>query len=110
MDDVEGFGSSFLEEAFGGLKPETRKELERLIKAYRSNPDTSFKQKLKLKSGTRLVRSWKNKPHEVVATENGFFYRGKEYGSLTEVAGKITIINNYPKKPAFGGDDQIIEF
>ena len=40
--------------------------------------------------GTRLVREWHGKNHTVHVTDNGFFYRDRTYGSLSEVARVIT--------------------
>jgi hypothetical protein len=87
---VRSIAHKYQEEAYGGLKPEARVELERLIRAYRADPAKPVKHKIRLKPGTRLIRSWKGKPHEVIASENGFVYQGRPYKSLTEVAGKIT--------------------
>lgn len=41
--------------------------------------------------GARLVREWQGRPHEVIALSDGrFLYRGEPYGSLSEIARKIT--------------------
>jgi hypothetical protein len=40
--------------------------------------------------GTRLVRTWGNAKHEVIVLKDGFAYRGKAYGSLSEIARLIT--------------------
>jgi hypothetical protein len=43
-----------------------------------------------LKLGSRLVRTWGDARHEVTVIEDGFAYRGKAYGSLSEIAREIT--------------------
>jgi hypothetical protein len=43
-----------------------------------------------LRPGTRLVRNWGDAKHEVIVLEDGFAYRGKVYGSLSEIARLIT--------------------
>ena len=42
------------------------------------------------KPGTRLVREWQGRVHEVVITEGGFIWSGNTYGSLSHVARLIT--------------------
>jgi hypothetical protein len=87
---IRSIAYRYQEEALGGLRAEIREKLAHLIEVYRIDPSKAFKQKNRLKCGTRLIRSWKGRLHEVMATENGFLYQGMEYRSLTEVAGKIT--------------------
>jgi hypothetical protein len=43
-----------------------------------------------MKPGTRVLRHWKGAVHEVDVMENGYRYAGNEYGSLSEIARKIT--------------------
>jgi hypothetical protein len=40
--------------------------------------------------GTRLIREWRGREHEVVATNKGFEYDGRHFRSLSAVAKKIT--------------------
>ena len=41
--------------------------------------------------GARLVREWQGAPYEVVVLpDGGFLHRGARYGSLSEIARKIT--------------------
>ena len=40
--------------------------------------------------GTRLVREWQGKRHEVIVLPEGFDYEGRPYRSLTAVARHIT--------------------
>ena len=42
-----------------------------------------------LKPGTRLVREWHGKPHQVNVTETGFEWDGAEYSSLSAIAKAI---------------------
>ena len=79
--------------AYGGLKPETVKRLERLgeeldggdktkrgLRAYRDRPIT----------GTRLIREWQGVEHVVTVTADGFEWQGRPYKSLSSVARAIT--------------------
>jgi Protein of unknown function (DUF2924) len=42
------------------------------------------------KAGTRIVREWQGRLHEVSVLENGFEYGGRTYRSLSEIAREIT--------------------
>jgi DNA invertase Pin-like site-specific DNA recombinase len=79
--------------AYGGLKPETIRRLERLgeqldggdktkrsIRADRDRPIT----------GTRLVREWQGVEQVVTVTADGFEWQGRPYKSLSAIARAIT--------------------
>jgi hypothetical protein len=79
--------------AYGGLKPETIRRLERLgedldgghkakrtIRADRDRPIT----------GTRLIREWQGVEQIVTVTADGFDWQGRPYKSLSAIARAIT--------------------
>jgi hypothetical protein len=79
--------------AYGGLKPETIRRLERLgeeldggdrsrrsIRVDRGRPIT----------GTRLLREWQGVEQIVTVTVDGFEWRGRPYKSLSAIARAIT--------------------
>lgn len=79
--------------AYGGLKPETIRRLERLgeeldggdkrkraIGADRDHPIT----------GTRLLREWQGVEQIVTVTADGFEWQGRPYKSLSAIARAIT--------------------
>ena len=79
--------------AYGGLKPETIRRLERLgeeldggdrkkrgIRLDRDRPIT----------GTRLLREWQGTEQIVTVTANGFEWQGRPYQSLSAIARAIT--------------------
>jgi hypothetical protein len=79
--------------AYGGLKPETIRRLERLgeqldggdrskrsIRADRDRPIT----------GTRLLREWQGVEQIVTVTADGFEWQGRPYKSLSAIACAIT--------------------
>ena len=76
------------EKVYGGLKASTRNYLRRLALQLEANKSTPKPQRIK--PGTKLLRRWHDETHEVVVTEHGYFYRGSEYKTLSEVAGLIT--------------------
>jgi hypothetical protein len=79
--------------AYGGLKPETIRRLERLgeeldggdrkkrsLRADRDRPIT----------GTRLLREWQGVEYVVTVTADGFEWQGRPYKSLSAIARAIT--------------------
>jgi hypothetical protein len=78
------------ESAYGGLKPSTRKRLEKLTQELDRNPDADLQPKPRIKSGTKLIRHWQGERYEVLTGDEGFDYRGKRYRSLSEIAREIT--------------------
>jgi len=79
--------------AYGGLKPETIRRLERLgeeldggdkrrrgIRTDRHHPIT----------GTRLLREWQGVEQIVTVTQDGFEWQGRPYQSLSAIARAIT--------------------
>jgi Protein of unknown function (DUF2924) len=81
------------EQVYGGLKPEIRRQLEKIALRYRRDPsttDVSFRQPRRIKPGTRLLRHWNGKSHQVTVIDDGFEYEGERYESLSVIARKIT--------------------
>ena len=77
------------EKALGGLKPATRRFLEKAAQ----NNDASKQQLLpaiSIKPGTRLLRKWHGITYEVIILESRVLCNGKYYRSLSEVARYIT--------------------
>ena len=44
----------------------------------------------RLKPGTRLMREWRGRSHEVQVLDDGFSWQGTHYRSLSAIARKIT--------------------
>jgi hypothetical protein len=78
------------ENAYGGLKPATRKRLEKLAAELERNPKADLKAVPRVKPGTKLIRHWQGQRHEVLASDQGFEYKGKHFKSLSEIAREIT--------------------
>jgi hypothetical protein len=76
--------------AYGGLKRETRGRLKKLYAAFKADPDYTPQANYGLKPGTVLTREWKGATHKVGVLDEGFEYQGKQYASLSEIAGVIT--------------------
>lgn len=74
----------------GDLAVEVRARLKRLHKAFKSNPTYTPEPGRGVKVGTVLTRTWRGATHQVEATDHGFEYQGERFGSLSEVARRIT--------------------
>ena len=85
--------------AHGGLRPETKVRLQELRSSLSSKGQNDVRRRFK--SGTRLVREWKGKVHEVTLTADGFEYQGETYKSLSPIACRIT--GTHWSGPAFFG-------
>lgn len=73
-----------------GLTPDQQKRLEQMIKQYKRNPNCFDENVPVLKPGTRLVRNWNGIRHSVLVQAAGYEYKGKIYGSLSQIASEIT--------------------
>jgi len=78
------------EQAFGGLKPSTRRLLERLASDARCGRPLKIAPAAPASAGTVLMRDWQGTTHEVRVLDRGVLYKRKRYGSLSEGARLIT--------------------
>lgn len=92
------FGQAMLEKSIAykadqiagkGLNEADQKQLDRLVKDYKRNPQC-FDQPQQKAVGTRLVRKWQGTEHEVTITEDGYQYKGIHCYSLSKIAFDIT--------------------
>jgi hypothetical protein len=86
---VRAIACRIQERALGGLNPSTRRRLDRAA-ADLAAGRTAARLAPKIKPGTRLLREWQGKVHEVIVLEKGVEYRGKSWPSLSAVAREIT--------------------
>jgi len=79
---------------FGGLKPTTKKKLQRLASNSQTDDrppngrvkEAPAKKRIKLALGSQLVREWQGRTHRVAVTKEGFQYNNEHYASLSHVA------------------------
>ncbi len=80
--------------AYGGLKPETVKRLERLGEELDGGDRVKSRRRAdhsdKPITGTRLLREWKGVEHVVTVTADGYEWQGRPYKSLSAIARAIT--------------------
>ncbi len=75
----------------GGLKPETRRLLEKVAADVAAGRPVSTRgDKLRLPAGSILVREWHDTKHQVTVLKDGFLYRSERFRSLSQIARAIT--------------------
>ncbi len=77
------------EQAFGGLDALTFRRLARAERDLAAGRPVASPVP-KIKPGTRLLREWNGKVHEVIVLERGVRYRDQTWPSLSAVAREIT--------------------
>jgi hypothetical protein len=85
-------GYKLQEEALGGLNRQTQLRLSSLKTTSGKGKASAGERPVPvLKSGTKLLREWQGRVHEVLALDDGrFAYAGKTYRSLTTIARQVT--------------------
>ena len=78
------------EKALGGLRPSTARRLRAIADQLASGKKSTASSQFAPRPGTRLVRQWQGKLHEVVTVESGYLYGDEKYHSLSEIARAIT--------------------
>ena len=80
------------EQVWGGLRHATRRRIKELADGL-NRASQSLKQlgvPIRIKPGTRLIRQWEGKSHQVTVSQSGFEYEGESYKSLSSIARLIT--------------------
>ena len=77
-------------EALGGLTPELQRRLRNIARQVSRGGEPVLNAAPCLKPGTKLLREWQGRTHEVVVGENGFLWQQAPYRSLSQIARAIT--------------------
>ena len=85
-----GIAYRLQERAHGGLSSDAARRLARAVKQLGGNGVAGLVPELTLKPGTRLVREWHGKAHQVLVREDGYLYEDRHYASLSRIARDIT--------------------
>lgn len=78
------------ENAYGGLKESTARKLRELAEGFSNGRKLAVQPMIRPKIGTRYIREWNGKLHEVTVLEAGYEYNNRIYRSLSEIARVIT--------------------
>jgi hypothetical protein len=76
------------EVASGGPRLELQRQLRQIALELQQTGRIRIVQQLK--PGTRLMREWRGRSHEVLVLDNGFSWQGTRYRSLSAIARQIT--------------------
>jgi hypothetical protein len=88
---VQAIARRLQEKALGGLKPSTQRLLQRTAEEANGGRKISASaKKTQPRPGTVLVREWHGSKHQVSVLKDGFLYRSRRYGSLSQIARTIT--------------------
>ena len=79
---------SIQEQAYGGLRPETRRQLRDLGSPGKTKQSSAGPRRLM--PGTLLVREWRGVSYRVYVQESGFAYEGRKFADLSAIARLIT--------------------
>ena len=86
---IRGVAFRLQEEVYGKLGKACRRQLKKLA-ADLGNGTPLTQSPPSFKPGTKLIREWKGKVHEVVIAGDTYIWQGKHYRSLSEIARAIT--------------------
>ncbi len=81
---------SIQEKAYGGLPASTKRLLDQLVKAAAAKPNGRLELPQRIKPGSELVRTWRDRTYRVMVLADGFAHGGKNFSSLSEIAFAIT--------------------
>ena len=87
---VQAIAYRLQDKAFGGLKPSTRRLLQRIATEGAARRATSTTPVRRVRPGAVLLREWHGTTHQVTVLEDGVLFRGQRYRSLSAVAQAIT--------------------
>jgi len=87
---IRGVAFRIQEDINGRLSQARRRQLKRLAEELRAGRSIASLENKTFKTGTKLIREWKGRVHEVLITDAGYVWGGKHYRSLTEIARLIT--------------------
>src|SRR6516164_9917247 len=76
------------EVASGGPRVELQRQLRQIALELQQTGRVRIRPQVK--PGTRLMREWRGRSHEVLVLDDGFAWQGTHYHSLSAIARKIT--------------------
>lgn len=87
---IQAIACKLQADALGGLGKTTQRKLARLAAELRRDGQINAGRSQTASTGTRLIREWKGKTHEVQVTGDGYVWEGRRYRSLSQIARAIT--------------------
>jgi hypothetical protein len=93
------------EKAYGGLSATANTRSQQIATSLRPQSRSRDEARQRFKAGTKLIREWRGKTHEVTLNNEGYHYLGKTYKSLSPIACEIT--GTRWSGPAFFGTKKV---
>jgi hypothetical protein len=90
---VRGVAYQMQVQVYGGLSDKTKRRLREIAEAVRNGDPDAVLPGPQIKPGTRIVRLWQDKTHNVLVLVDGYQWDGKTYKSLSAIAKAITGTN-----------------
>jgi hypothetical protein len=87
---IRGVAYRLQEEADHGLSKPALRQLARAAKELRETGSMTVSAVAGIKPGTKLIREWKGRVHEVIVLDDTYLWMGKPYRSLSQIARAIT--------------------
>jgi hypothetical protein len=78
------------EEKEGGMSRRAIRQLDRALADMGQPGRAGTDAHVSLRTGTRLVREWQGRVHEVIVLEEDYLWQGERFRSLSEIARLIT--------------------
>jgi hypothetical protein len=85
-----GIAYRLQEVAGGGLATAASRELDQLAKRIARGDTPLPASAVRLRPGTRLLRTWKDKTYTVLVSDKGFIFDNRIFPSLSPIAREIT--------------------
>ena len=77
--------------ASGGLRPELQRQLHQIALRLQQTGRATMRPRPQLKPGTRLLREWQGRSHEVLVLNDGFSWQATHYRSLSAIRSSADI-------------------
>lgn len=90
---IRGVAYQMQVQVYGGLSDKTKRRLREIAEAVRNGDPDAVLPGPQIKPGTRIVRLWQDKTHNVLVLADGYQWDGKTYKSLSAIAKAITGTN-----------------
>jgi hypothetical protein len=76
--------------AKGGLPAKLSREIDTMVRQLGKGEEIKTSASVTLRPGTQLIREWRGTTHRVMILDEAYLYKDERYGSLSEIARKIT--------------------
>ena len=87
---IRGVAYRLQEDTDHGLSKSALRHLARAAKELRETGSMTGTASVGIKPGTKLIREWRGRVHEVIVLDDTYLWMGRPYRSLSQIARAIT--------------------